>query len=422
MRCDDAGSGGCEALMTERIRYFTGRHMTARDFHDEDAYHRTHRHLHNRLLHGWGVVCGLEVKHHEKPECRRDRVVVRCGMALDCCGREVIFPKDDVAPPIPWETRPTGEQAGHQDVLLLCLRFTQACVEKAPVLYSPDACSSSAMEASRIREGWELCWRWVREDDLPSYGWRPVHGCLPPEHDEEHRQGDSDEQPDEEECCLAPACPPHHEVPLAILTRHHEHHHPHHHEHDHHPEPVPDQPFDIETSGRPSVAQAREHLTHVCWISWPHGGIVKTSDLDQLRVRFDRPLRQAEHPWRPGPRGINERTFVVQYGEQIEGEQTEDLDFVEFARPPHLLPDRRTAVYEIERKHRYANHVLHVTLRCDFILDCHGNPVDGQHLRGRLPSGNGMPGGLFESWVKVVHDADYDRAVAESTPAAQAEE
>jgi hypothetical protein len=113
----------------------------------------------------------------------------------------------------------------------------------------------------------------------------------------------------------------------------------------------------------------------------------------------------------------------VQYGEQLEGEQVEDLDFVEFGRPPFLMPDRRTAVYEIERKHRYANHVIHVTLRCDFILDCHGNPVDGDHLRGRLPSGNGSPGGLFESWFRVVSDADYDRAVAgTASPASQAEE
>jgi hypothetical protein len=42
-----------------------------------------------------------------------------------------------------------------------------------------------------------------------------------------------------------------------------------------------------------------------------------------------------------------------------------------------------------------------VTLLCDFILDCHGNPVDGDHLRGRLPSGNGTPGGVFRSWFAV---------------------
>ena len=64
MRCDDTGTDGCQPLALERIRYFTGRHMTARDFQDADAYHRSFRHLHNRVLHGWGVACGLDV------ECR----------------------------------------------------------------------------------------------------------------------------------------------------------------------------------------------------------------------------------------------------------------------------------------------------------------------------------------------------------------
>jgi hypothetical protein len=50
-----------------------------------------------------------------------------------------------------------------------------------------------------------------------------------------------------------------------------------------------------------------------------------------------------------------------------------------------------------------------VTLRCDFILDCHGNPVDGTHLRGRLPTGNGTMGGNFESWFRVVSDEDFER-------------
>ena len=60
MKCDEEpGSDGCPDLLAERIRYFTGRHMTARDFRDADAYHRTHRYLHNRVLHGWGIACGL---------------------------------------------------------------------------------------------------------------------------------------------------------------------------------------------------------------------------------------------------------------------------------------------------------------------------------------------------------------------------
>jgi hypothetical protein len=50
-----------------------------------------------------------------------------------------------------------------------------------------------------------------------------------------------------------------------------------------------------------------------------------------------------------------------------------------------------------------------VQLKCDFILDCRETPVDGDHLRGRLPTGNGVPGGTFESWFHVM-SADEEQA------------
>jgi hypothetical protein len=54
---------------------------------------------------------------------------------------------------------------------------------------------------------------------------------------------------------------------------------------------------------------------------------------------------------------------------------------------------------------------VYITLKCDFILDCHHMPVDGNHLRGHLPSGDGLPGGTFESWFFVGEDNEnYGRS------------
>jgi hypothetical protein len=55
---------------------------------------------------------------------------------------------------------------------------------------------------------------------------------------------------------------------------------------------------------------------------------------------------------------------------------------------------------------------LWVVLRCDFVIDINKRAVDGEHLRGKLPSGDrpappapgherGIQGGLFESWFQV---------------------
>ena len=42
-----------------------------------------------------------------------------------------------------------------------------------------------------------------------------------------------------------------------------------------------------------------------------------------------------------------------------------------------------------------------IRLLGDFVLDCHGNPVDANHVAGLLPSGNGSAGGTFESWFRL---------------------
>ena len=56
-----------------------------------------------------------------------------------------------------------------------------------------------------------------------------------------------------------------------------------------------------------------------------------------------------------------------------------------------------------------------MTLRCDFILDYRDNPVDGDHLRGRRPTGDGVAGGTFESWFRVVSDDEFDRLMQATT-------
>lgn len=371
----------CPPPKRERIRYFTGRHLSARDFDDADAYHRDMRLLHNRVLHGWGVACGLEVRAHDRPECG---VVIGCGMAIDCCGREVLVPAA-VAQRIDWE-RVREEGCEPESVLLLCLEYCEVPTEKVPVLYSPDACSSAHYEDGRIREGYRLHWHAVKESDLDDYGWHRPAGCPPD--DDPCGPAEPTCAPKEPPCCLTPRCPPDHCVAIAVVRGDEDH-----------PR--------IETLGRRSLAPAQDALTHICWISWPHGGVVKLSDFKQLSVRFDQRLQVPADLSEAGPVGINERTFQVQYGAQ-----REDVDFVMFHKhPPRLLPDRRTAVFEVLSPETYRDQTIHVTLRCDFILDHFDNPVDGTHLRGRRPTGNGTPGGVFESWFRVVRDSDYDALV-----------
>jgi hypothetical protein len=445
----------CGELATERMRYFTGRYMTARDFRDEQLYHLTHRYLHNRMMHGWGVLCGLHVYQHPTEGCRHDRVIVNAGMAVDCCGREIVINQTIVPPPIPWKGKPSDEQREAQQeegeyapadrrwYPLLCLHYVEKQIESVPVLYSEGSCDEQRREYSRIAEGYEFEWRWVRHEDLPKYHWKVINGRC--DDDEpgarSYAQDDQQERPPaqraeggedqpraeaetesserkhprpcpEDDCypssddkpsvsCLEPSCPPHHCVPLAWIRAR---------------PGTPIDSDDIIMIGRPTLRPPGQSLTHVCSINWPHGGVLARGQLERLKrleVRFDRRLKKSRtEQGECGPYGVSACTFVVQYGGGYE-----DLDFVTYTHAPHVEHEC-IAVYPLEsrsREYRHdlpysylENHMVYVALKCDFILDCHGVAVDGNHLSGLLPSGDGIPGGTFESWFRVVPDHEWE--------------
>ena len=69
----------------ERPHYFAGQLLGAEDLQREQDYHRNRSRLHNRFLHGWGVVAGLRVS------LDQGTVVVSPGIALDCAGNELVL-------------------------------------------------------------------------------------------------------------------------------------------------------------------------------------------------------------------------------------------------------------------------------------------------------------------------------------------
>lgn len=73
-----------------RPRFFDGQLITAADFDRQDDYRIGKDRLHNRYLHGTGVVCGLEVVCNP---CD-DTVTVRPGYALGPCGEDIVVCAD----------------------------------------------------------------------------------------------------------------------------------------------------------------------------------------------------------------------------------------------------------------------------------------------------------------------------------------
>ncbi len=73
----------------KRPKYYAGKLMTADDFRAEQEYQRERAWQHNRMLHGYGVVVGLEVGLQENAD-GSTQVIVSSGYALDGWGREIV--------------------------------------------------------------------------------------------------------------------------------------------------------------------------------------------------------------------------------------------------------------------------------------------------------------------------------------------
>ena len=73
----------------KRPHYFDGQLLNPADLNREQEYHLGQRRLHNRMLHGTGVVSGLDVSAAGRSSPRA--IAIEPGLALDSAGREVIL-------------------------------------------------------------------------------------------------------------------------------------------------------------------------------------------------------------------------------------------------------------------------------------------------------------------------------------------
>lgn len=148
----------------ERNRYFDGKLLTTLDFQDEQDYLRGKSALHNHLLHGVGTVCGLKVTQHPNPACRHQFVILKPGLALDCCGHELVVESEQVL-----DIRALIEAAlrendlfpaqGAPDPVNVYLRLACLECEVKPVpalLDSCEGCNDDNTEFSRVAEKYRL--------------------------------------------------------------------------------------------------------------------------------------------------------------------------------------------------------------------------------------------------------------------------
>jgi len=375
------------ASLTTRLRWFTGRFITARDLTDEQEYHLGRHRLHNRLLHGWGTVCGLGVHPNQRPDCAHEWVWVDPGIAIDCLGREIILRHREA---VHWEIDPSRSTS--EDALaILCIRYGECYAEPLPAIVS-DCSHGGATEPGRVVERAELEVHPITNDPgdrwaaLLREGGDPDPGCR-------HDCADPDPGQDG---CLEPLCELGECVPIALLSR------------------CKDESIriDVDQNGVPRnvrrvLPPPAAYLTHIVRTSWEHGSDLAVDALidsgGELRVWFDRELGAGQE----NRTGVSPFTFLVEIEDSTGSRERLDFDP---DRPPRVEngseavftidPDALRASGRRGGEPRLVGDTVYVTVYGDLIHDCHGLPVDADFF-GTFPTGDGIKGGVLRSWFFV---------------------
>jgi hypothetical protein len=151
----DKGSkcGVCATPHFERNNYFYGKQFTVRDLLQEQSYFNEKRQLVNRMVLGWGVVCGLDVSWDQE----KRKFIVETGMALDCCGHEIIVCERRQVP-----LEDDEEQSGYakekpqrEGKFVLCLEYDE-CQTEPVELPSAGCDDEERTEFNRVRDGYKL--------------------------------------------------------------------------------------------------------------------------------------------------------------------------------------------------------------------------------------------------------------------------
>jgi hypothetical protein len=141
-----------------RNHYFTGKLLVERDFNDEQLYYMDKHLLHQQRLHGEGVVCGLQVVQYDNPNCRDRFVCVMPGLAIDCCGHDILVKHKECIDITQFDAyKKLAQSPGRlPHTLQICIRYRECPTEEVPVLYDECGCDNTACAPNRILESYDF--------------------------------------------------------------------------------------------------------------------------------------------------------------------------------------------------------------------------------------------------------------------------
>lgn len=163
----------CEGGALERPRYFDRQLITSEDLNQEQRYFREKLRRHNRLLHGWGVVCGALVcpAVDTNGDNKTWVVSVKPGYALGPYGDEILIDRECEfelrssglagmngdplsTAPDPWCSPVTETRL--QSPVYIAVKYREFACRPVKVQPIGCGCDDTHCEYSRWRDGFEI--------------------------------------------------------------------------------------------------------------------------------------------------------------------------------------------------------------------------------------------------------------------------
>jgi hypothetical protein len=406
---DKRQCGVCKTPHFERNNYYYGKLMTVRDLHDEQSYFNEKRWLINRMVHGWGVVCGLEVVIDDtggQNESEPKKVIIKPGLAIDCCGREILVCQDTKVVLDPKKST-CPEVVVDKNKLVICLEYYECKTERVSV--SGKICDQNDQyEYNRLRDSFVPVVRYSSEvNKNPA----PYKICPLMENKDENIHKYLCEKI-KKGCSSCPECPC---LVIAEIT-------------------INGSDIEIDQCSKRKIIYNNPMLfelfncyhgglPHIIEISWEklHGSEnvtwkeFKENVGNGLKVTFD---KQMKH------KTINTHTFLfsVFTVDEDTGERdsryipakniTVDditIDNKKFTTATFFVRDDWLGRIKALSQLKVHGGTFEIMLRGSSIIDEKGKALDAEFIGGKLPSGNGNQGGDFVSWFHLEKKSHYSR-------------
>ena len=158
-----------------RPEFIAGNYLFAEDLLTEQYYRQQRLRRHNRFLHDWGVVCGLQVVPGQ--DLSRPWAVLVCpGYAIACCGDEI-----EVLAPAVLDIREHLWSRGQGRAAYIGIRYAEVEVRPIPVPSPECGCQDTTCAPSRIQDAYQLDVLWQDPDteqaNAPDLCERPIVPC-----------------------------------------------------------------------------------------------------------------------------------------------------------------------------------------------------------------------------------------------------